>query len=261
MVKLKVGLSMLYCLGEPFKRMTERLLAVKTKYVEIVDDGFHTLNKQRVAVLKDIAVSHDLEYTVHAPFADINIASPSKPMLRAMLKRLEQSIVHASALDSHVWVFHPGMKTGISSFYPNMDWLQNMETVKTLLQIARENDVKIAIENVPEPYPFLMKSVEDFARFYAELGENMGMVLDIGHANINGQTERFLDIFSSRIVHMHLSDNDGKNDQHLGIGFGTINWDKVSDSMRRLSNDKIVVVESVERIEESIVRIEQLLAR
>jgi sugar phosphate isomerase/epimerase len=251
---------MLYCLGKPFKKMTEQLLAVKTKYVEIVDDGFHTLNKRRVAVLKDIANSHGLEYTVHAPFADINIASLSKPMLRAMLKRLEQSIVHASALDSHVWVFHPGMKTGISSFYPNMDWLQNMETVKTLLQIARENDLKIAIENVPEPFPFLMKSVEDFARFYAGLGENMGMVLDVGHANLNRQIESLLETFSNRIVHMHLSDNDGKHDQHLGIGHGTIDWDRVLGSIKKMPYGEIIIVESVERVEESVARIEQLLA-
>ena len=260
MVKPEVGLSMLYCLGEPFKKMIEYIITAEIKYVEIVDDGFHTLSKQRVLILKDITKSYGLKYTVHAPFADINIASPSKPMLRAMLKRLRQSIVHASELDSSLWVFHPGMKTGISSFYPGMDRFQNMETAKTLLQIARENDVKIAIENVPEPYPFLLKSVEDFARFYAEFSENIGLVLDIGHANINGQIERFLEAFSSRIVHMHLSDNDGKSDQHLGIGHGTINWDKVSDSIRRMSYDKIIVVESVEHIEESVQKLKHLFA-
>lgn len=260
MVKPKIGLSMLYCLGEPFKKMTEQLVTAETKHVELLDDGFHTLNKRRVAVLKDIANSHGLEYTVHAPFADINIASPSKPMLRAMLKRLEQSIIHASALEARVWVFHPGMKTGISSFYPNMDWHQNLRTARTLLQIAKKNGVEIAVENVPEPFPFLMKSVEDFGRFYAEFGENMGLVLDVGHANLNGQIGRFFEAFSDRIVHMHLSDNDGKHDQHLGIGYGTIDWNKVSGLIKKMSYDKTIVVESIEHVEESVARIGQLLA-
>ena len=95
MVKPEIGLSMLYCLGEPFQKMTEHLTKAETAYIEIVDDGFHTLNKQRVSILKSIGESYGLKYSVHAPFADINIASPSKPMLKAMLKRLEKSISYA----------------------------------------------------------------------------------------------------------------------------------------------------------------------
>jgi hypothetical protein len=46
MVKPKIGLSMLYCLGEPFKKMTERLRKLEMDYIEIVDEGFHALNKR-----------------------------------------------------------------------------------------------------------------------------------------------------------------------------------------------------------------------
>ncbi len=45
MVEPKIGLSMLYCLGEPFKKMTKRLCKVETAYIEVVDDGLHALNK------------------------------------------------------------------------------------------------------------------------------------------------------------------------------------------------------------------------
>ncbi|NWG11210.1 sugar phosphate isomerase/epimerase, partial [Candidatus Bathyarchaeota archaeon] len=111
MVKPKIGLSMLYCLGESFKQMTEDLTKLPTPYVEIIDDGFHALSKQRVSTLNTIGKSYNLQYSVHAPFADINIASPSKPMLKTMLKRLEKSISCANALNAYIWVFHPGLKT------------------------------------------------------------------------------------------------------------------------------------------------------
>lgn len=260
MIKPKIGLSTLFCLSEPFKRMTERLHKAETAYIEIVEDGFHALNKQRVSTLKNIGKSYGLKYSVHAPFADINIASPSESMLKAMLKRMKESISYASDLNAHMWVFHPGLKTGVSMFYPGMDWLQNLKTTRLLLKIARDYGVKIAIENVPEPYPFLMKNVEDFTKFYEEINEDIGLVFDVGHANLNGQIERFLTVFEDKIVHMHLHDNNGKSDQHLGIGFGNIDWKNVAHALERISYDKAVIIESVERVEESKQKLKQLFA-
>ena len=260
MTKAEIGLSMLFCLGEPFKKMTERLHSAGTAYIEIVDDGLHALNKQRVSTLKSIGNSYGLKYSVHAPFADINIASPSKPLLKAMLKRLKESISYANDLNAYVWVFHPGLKTGVSMFYPDMDWLQNLKTTRLLLKIAGDYGVKIAIENVPEPYPFLMKSVEDFTKFHEEINENIGLVFDVGHANLNGQIERFLTAFKDKIVHMHAHDNDGKSDLHLGIGFGNIDWKNVANALERISYNKTVIIESVEHVNESKDRLRQFFA-
>jgi sugar phosphate isomerase/epimerase len=259
MSKPEIGLSMLFCLGKPFRKMIEQLPKANVTHIEIVDDGLHTLNKQRVSALKKIAQSYGLRYSVHAPFADINIASPSSAILSAMLKRLGKSIAYSSALEAYVWVFHPGIKTGISSFYPGADWLQNLKTVRKLVKIANEYEVKIAIENVPEPYPFLMKNVDDFTRFYDEINEDVDMVLDVGHSNLNKQTEQFLEIFKDRIIHLHLSDNDGTGDQHLGIGKGMVNWKKVADLMKRASYEGVAIVESIEYIDESLKKLEELL--
>ncbi len=259
MVKPKIGLSTLYCLSEPFKKMTEHIIKADTTYIEIVDEGFHALNRQRVSILKNIGESYGLKYSLHAPFADINIASPSKPLLNAMLKRLKKSIINAGALNCQVWVFHPGLKTGISMFYPGKEWIQNLKTARLLFKFASDHGVEAAIENVPEPYPFIMKSVEDFKRFYSEVNENIGLVLDIGHANINQQIESFLTTFADKIVHMHAHDNHGKSDQHLGIGHGNINWEKTAALIKKISYKGIVVVESVEHVEQSMSRLERLL--
>jgi sugar phosphate isomerase/epimerase len=257
--KPEIGLSMLYCLGIPFAEMTEQLARAQESYVEIVDDGFHALNDQRVSTLKSLEDSYGLKYSVHAPFADINIASLSKPILKAMIKRLQKSIAYANALDAYMWVFHPGLKTGISMFYPGMEWLQNRETVHQLCNVADDYGVKIAIENVPEPFPFVMKSVEDFARFYGEINEDIGMVLDVGHANINSQIDGFLKTFSKNIVHIHAHENDGKSDQHMGIGYGTVDWQKVVETLKRMNYGGVVVVESVEHVQESMKKLKQLL--
>ncbi|MDH5459488.1 MAG: sugar phosphate isomerase/epimerase [Candidatus Bathyarchaeota archaeon] len=258
MVKPEIGLSMLYCLGEPFKKMIERLRKAETSYIELVDEGFHALSKRRVQILNELAASYGLKYMVHSPFADINIASPSKPLLNAMLKRMKKSIINAGALNCQVWVFHPGLKTGVSMFYPGMDWLQNLKTTRLLFKFASDYGVEAAVENVPEPYPFIIKSVGDFKRFCSEVNEDICLVLDIGHANLNGQIETFLSTFADKIVHIHAHDNYGKGDQHLGIGYGNVHWKKVANLVRKISYDKIIVIESVEHIEESVHRLKRL---
>jgi len=261
MPKLKIGLSMLYCLSEPFDKMIKRLNKVEVRYVEVLDEGFHALNKKRVATLNQTAKSRSIEYTAHAPFADINIASPSKPILTASLKRLKESMAYANALNAKLWVFHPGNKTGISTFYPGEDWKQNIRGIRELHETAEEYGLNIAIENLPEKYGFLMKKPEDFQKFYKETSLNdVGIALDVGHANLEAQTEQFLKKLPDKIVHIHVSDNMGENDQHLGIGYGKINWQQFAETLCEIAYDKKVMVESVEHVGESLQKLRQLLA-
>jgi sugar phosphate isomerase/epimerase len=256
----KIGISMLYCLSEPFSKMIQRLAKVKTLYIEIVDDGLHTLDKKRVQTLKEAAKSRNIKYTLHAPFADINIASPFIPMLNATVKRLKQSIAFANALNAQLWIFHPGTKTGISMFYPGNDWKQNIKTIQALHKTAEEYGVNIALENLPEKYGFIMKSSEDFAKFYRETSLNdIGIALDIGHANLEGQAEPFLRKLPDKIVHIHVSDNMGENDQHLGIGYGKIDWQQLAQTLKGIAYDKTIIIESVEHVEESLQKLKQLL--
>lgn len=254
----KIGVSMLYCLGEPFNRMVKRLSTVNTSYVEVVDDGLHALDKKRVAVLKQAAKSYDIVYTVHSPFADINIASLSKSLLGTMFKRLKRSIVFTNELGGRLWVLHPGSLSGISSFYPGKDWKQNIESIKELYKITEEYGVNVALENLPEKYGFLMKDTSDFSRFYREAGLEIGIVLDLGHANLHGQIFPFIETFADKIIHIHASDNMGVTDQHLGIGYGNIDWTKFGEALKKIDYSQTLITESVEHVDESLVKLRKL---
>ena len=224
MSKAKVGISMLYCLGEPFNRMVKRLGTMNTRTIEVLDDGIHELNKNRISTLKETAKSFGIEYSLHAPFADINIASPSKTMLNASMKRLKQSMIYANQLDAKVWVFHPGAKTGIGQFYPGADWKQNVESIKELYKIAEEYGLNMALENLPAKYYFFMSKPEEFARFYRE-------------------------------TNLPISD-----DQHLGIGQGKIDYNAVAQALKQMGYNKSVIIESITNVPESIQKLKTLLA-
>jgi len=252
MAKLEIGLSMLYCLNESFSSLLKRLDKVDVKHVELPDEGLHALNKRRVKKINEIAETRNLKFVVHAPWAGVNIANPCPTLRRAILKRLTQSIVVAGRLDCSLWLFHPGSRTGLSTIYPGKDWQLNLESVRTLLNVARREGVNVAIENTPEPFPSLMKSADDFQRFYQDLNDDIGMVLDVAHANLNNQIQEFIKQFSKKIVHMHVSDNNGESDLHLGIGTGNIDWTFVARLVKGEDYNNLIVIESIDHIEESL---------
>ena len=257
----KIGLSMLYTLSEPFDAMLKQLNTSPTQYVEVVDDGWHTLSKKRVAKLDEVARSLGLKYSVHSPFADTNVASPSKDVLRVTMKRLKQSMKYAYDLDAYLWVFHPGSKSGISAFYPGADWQQNRQSIIELEKTASDLGLKIAMENMPEKYNFLMKTPDDFIRFYEETNlEDVNIVLDTGHANLEGQIQPFLERLHKRIAHVHISDNHGVTDEHLGLGNGSIDWQQFAKMIKQTSFSGTVLTESVFNAIETLKKLQQLFA-
>jgi sugar phosphate isomerase/epimerase len=177
-----------------------------------------------------------------------------------MRKRLEQSLEFASDLNARVWVLHPGNQSGISQFYPGKDWKQNIQSIKEIHALAEDYGVNVGLENMPEKYGFFMKTAEDFERFYKETGSEIGIVLDVGHANLHNQIFPFLNTFADRIVHIHASDNVGESDQHLGIGYGTIDWNKFAETLKKIDYSRTVITESMDHVDESVQKLRKLLS-
>ncbi|MFQ6074143.1 MAG: sugar phosphate isomerase/epimerase family protein [Candidatus Bathyarchaeia archaeon] len=258
MTEIEIGLSMLFCLSEPFTSLLKRLEKVDVRHVELLDEGSHTLNDKRVKELRKISEARNIEFAVHSPWADINIATPSPVLQKTIFKRMEKSMLHASQLQSRLWIFHPGLKSAVTSFYPGSDWQLNMDSVRQLQKIAEKHGVEIAIENVPKSFPFVLKTVEDFSRFYDELNNDLSLALDVGHANLNQQIIAFITRFSDKIVHVHASDNKGNYDAHLGIGYGTVNWTSVAKALKRIGYNGTVILESMKHVEESLQRLQKI---
>jgi sugar phosphate isomerase/epimerase len=106
-----------------------------------------------------------------------------------------------------------------------------------------------------------MHSPEEFNKLFDETGlNNVGIVLDVGHANIEGTLDSFLDKCPERLVELHLSDNMGEQDQHLGVGNGKIDWKNLTTKLRNINFNGIVMIEAVFNVPESITKIKELLS-
>ncbi|MEM1556685.1 MAG: sugar phosphate isomerase/epimerase [Candidatus Bathyarchaeia archaeon] len=259
---MRIGLSMLFCINRPLKSALKIIEDFDIEHIEVVDEGMHELNSGGIEIIKEFIRGRGLTVSVHAPFADINIASTSPSLRKAIIKRLKKSMALSSKLDSEYWIFHPGIKSAISDIIPGLDWKINLDSVRIFIREAKQHGIKLAIENTPKTFPFLLTCVEDFRRFYEELGDEgleLGIALDVGHANISGQLDGMIKSFRDKIVHTHLHDNYGDRDSHLGVGFGKINWSKFVESLREIRYNGALVVESISNIEESIKFLRELI--
>ena len=109
------------------------------------------------------------------------------------------------------------------------------ESVAGIVDVARENGIQIAIENLLPN--FLGESAEEVLSVVNSYPPDVvGVCLDTGHANVNagGDPEKAVAIaraLANRIVTTHLHDNDGTGDQHQVPGYGNIDWAAISKTL------------------------------
>ena len=76
----------------------------------------------------------------------------------------------------------------------------------------------------------------------------------MGHAHLNHCLSDFL---AHPAQHFHIHDNDGKDDTHLAIGDGTIDFLPVMKAVKKSGVVPVIEVAKFEGVETSIQRLER----
>ena len=92
--------------------------------------------------------------------------------------------------------------------------------------------------------------------------DNLGVVLDTGH--LNAQKEILplsVEKLGDRIFYLHVSDNDGKTNEHLGLGRGNIDWEGVFSALKKHGFDGYVGLDigKIPNLDEEIIRSKEFL--
>lgn len=256
---MELAASTLHLLDYSLEDILETLVTLNVKNIELADSGNHALNPKRAERLQELRASYELEFSIHAPYADTNLSADDDLVREWILKRIRASIRFASDLEAKNIVIHPGWTTATERFMRGRSWDLNIRSLRWLQKYAGDYGVECLLENVPNPTPYLLVTVDDFRLFDEEMTPPLNYVLDIGHANLTGEIYDFMDAFGSKIKHVHVSDNEGEQDQHLPIGQGVINWESVVKSLKRINYDGWLVVESYEKMAESLEYLKKLL--
>jgi sugar phosphate isomerase/epimerase len=256
---MEIAASTLCMLYKPLEDILQKLVYLPVNKIEIADSGNHSLNPRRVELLQEISSSYGIQYSVHAPYSDTNLSADDNLIREWILKRIRASIRFSSELEASCLVIHPGWTTATERFTLGRSWELNRRSVYWLLRHADDYGVEVLMENVPNPTPYLLVSVDDFQLFNEGMSPSMNYVLDVAHAYLQGEIFQFIETFGSKIKHVHVSDNRGKADQHLPLGEGNINWSKVLDALEDINYDGWLVIESYQKMEKSIEYLRALL--
>ncbi|HTX44394.1 MAG TPA: sugar phosphate isomerase/epimerase family protein [Methanocella sp.] len=209
---------------------------------EIVSEGQQKITKETVPGVKDIINSMGLEITVHGPFSDLNPASLNDAIRDETIRQIKQC-VELSADFSRIVVVHPGILSPLGSQMPDRAWARNVDALGELCRHAEEHGVTLCLENMPNMEKLLCRTPpETFGM--AESG-NSGITFDVGHANTMGNTGDFLRE-REKFTHVHIHDNNGKKDEHLELGRGTVDWGRVLPELKDFKGMAVIEARSLE---------------
>jgi sugar phosphate isomerase/epimerase len=192
--------------------------------------------------LKDTLSTYGMVVTMHAPFTDLNPASPFQPVQGAVGRTLEDFVRFSDFLGAAMITIHPGSVHN-EALVPQST-ANSIEAIRRMVRACRGR-MTVNVENQAKgrsKYHFpLASTIESLELILAEV-EGLKFTLDTGHAHVNGLDPLALATReSTSLREVHLSDNQGGSDDHLIPGEGTAKLQGVLDWAR--GTDVLVCLE------------------
>ncbi|MEM2921178.1 MAG: sugar phosphate isomerase/epimerase family protein [Candidatus Bathyarchaeia archaeon] len=228
---------------------SEAIKRIKSQGLDVVEycyDHFRNLENESMDITEtcrqvvEVANSYDVKaIQVHGPFGrfDVELASSDHSVRKKALDRAKMwmeltSLLGADVLVLHTAIVEEDILEGNNAMFEKAR-KSNLEAFRDLDKLAREEGVKVAIENRLEKI-FAWRPV-DLVEFINALNSDyMGICLDVGHANVNGiKAAEMVEIMRDLIIATHLHDNDGFSDQHLPPLMGCIDWEALVKALGR----------------------------
>jgi sugar phosphate isomerase/epimerase len=158
---------------------------------------------------------------------------------------MHRSLDVAADLGAKKVVLHPSMAGGMGAFVLDTVKGYAFDFLSEMVDAAHCLDVTICLENM-FPRNRLGVEPDDFEEIF-KIFPSLKMTLDTGHANIDDRRGRRLkgmvSRFGKRIGHLHFSDNQGKLDDHLAVGQGTVNFAELVRRLKGAGYDDTVTLE------------------
>lgn len=118
----------------------------------------------------------------------------------------------------------------------------NLKILKIISDFAKNFDVTLMLENSVHPFA----NAHQFKKA-TEILPDLKVHLDIGHCNLTEDIEEtvqdFFNVYGKKITHLHIHDNHGKEDEHLPLGCGTIDWEKIIQIIKSAHYDGTITLE------------------
>jgi len=210
-------------------------------------DALDTIIWEELATQAQALHGAGLATTIHAAFMDLNPGALDSTIREATRRRFVEIFRAAELLRPRVIVFHPGyddLRYGEN----RMAWLKNSISFwQEFVPRAKDLGCTIAVENIFEKEPStlraLLEAIDDPCFRHC---------FDVGHWNMftTGTMEEWFAELGPFIAESHIHDNHGHADEHLPLGEGAIDFDRLFTLLRQYAPDAVWTIEahSLERL-------------
>jgi sugar phosphate isomerase/epimerase len=163
---------------------------------------------------------------------------------QASLHEIFGALEAGAELGIEKMVLHPGYSTGLGKFL--LDRVRNyaMESLETILKRATPLGVTLCIENMFPQSQFL-SNPHEFQEVF-DAFPDLRLALDIGHANLGSgknKSSDFIRRYGYRLGHVHANDNFGRDDSHLPVGAGIIDFERIMRELKEARYNDTITLE------------------
>jgi sugar phosphate isomerase/epimerase len=241
---MKLGFTALALFDRSFDEILQRACEDGFDVVELLCEGPY-LPRYALKNIKlfEVLSEFDVELTIHSPTVDLNPASVNVGIREETVKQLNETVDLAAAIDASTITTHPGHVKRINERLTRRSFNLALNSLEGWARYAEDVGIEPAIENMPRNSKYFCTDVAQHKLFVETCGASA--TIDVGHAHTNNAVTEFLQA-DFQIAYYHVSDNDGRWDQHLPIGEGTIDWDQL-----RGIDKAIIEVNDYEAVKES----------
>lgn len=172
---------------------------------------------------------------------------------------VRETITTAEALGVHLLTIHLWMDPRF--VFPDIR-KKKIEILQQLVPFSLDRGILLCLENLSESADVLTEILREVP--------HLALTLDIGHGQLLSETNTSFGIIerlTAAIQHVHIHDNRGgkgvKDDLHLPIGEGVIDFEQILGALLRKGYDRTVTLElhqdvlaaSLKRVKDMIRRI------
>ena len=235
----------------PLLEELELIAALGFDYLELTMDppqAHHSIIAREEKKILSTLSHHDMQLICHLP-TFLYTADLTESVRKASVQEMLDSLAVAADLNPLKVVIHPSYVTGLGSLVADMARQYASESLAAIVAHAEELGLCLCLENM---FPRANSLVEpdQFVDIFMSF-PTLKMTLDTGHANIGGKgSKRALDFihrFADRIDHIHASDNFGREDNHLPIGAGTVDFHRIVKALKGIEYNDTVTFEVFSR--------------
>jgi sugar phosphate isomerase/epimerase len=194
------------------------------------------------AAVRSALNRHGLGVVAHTAWF-IPLGSPFGSVRDVALVEFRRALGAAHQIGAAVMNVHYGKSPGFFSQEQVIGW--HVEVLSQLCREAAEVGITIVLEHIP------FGGSEQLENIVAIL-ERVPLLrfhLDSGHAKLERGYDRwdeYLDQLGSKLLHVHLSDNDGTADQHVPLGAtrrSTSDWPQQIQKLKSTGYDGTMTLE------------------